>query len=143
MPLSDRGFYVLLLIEPPTQSVYLVRVAETGVADHNQRAQERSKVMLMVAARFAGDPHVHRLRARDIAAGGVRLAFRGDALPGDAVTVEFAAIGAVPGVVAWATEGEIGVRFAETIDPERARLPVTGDFRAPIPRHAQRALRRV
>ena len=38
---------------------------------------------------------------------------------------------------------EIGVRFAETIDPERARLPVTGDFRAPIPRQAQRALRRV
>jgi hypothetical protein len=99
--------------------------------------------MLMVAVRFAGDPHVHRLRARDIAAGGVRLAFRGDAIPGDSVTVEFAAIGVVTGVVAWAADGELGVRFVETIDPEQARLPVTGDFRAPVPRHAHPALRRI
>ena len=97
----------------------------------------------MVAVRFAGDPHVHRLRARDIAAGGVRLAFRGDAIPGDAVTVEFAAIGAVAGTVAWVASGEVGVRFAEPIDPEQARLPVTGDHRPVPPQHERQGLRRV
>ena len=100
-------------------------------------------MMLMVAVRFAGDPHVHRLRVRDIAVGGVRLAFRGDAIPGDAVTVEFATIGAVAGVVAWVAGGEVGVRFAESIDPEQARLPVTGDFRPVIASEAPRHLRRV
>ena len=133
----------MLLIERPTLSVYLVRVAEAGLANDNKRGQERNKVMLMVAVRFAGDPHVHRLRARDIAAGGVRLAFRGDAIPGDAVTVEFAAIGAIPGTVVWVADGEIGVRFTETIDPEQARLTVTGEYRRPTPVAARQTLRRV
>ena len=100
-------------------------------------------MMLMVAVRFAGDPHVHRLRARDIAAGGVRLAYGGEARVGQAVAVEFAAIGAVPGVVAWVAGGEIGVRFAEAIDPEQARLPVTGEYRPFPPQHARQSFRRV
>jgi hypothetical protein len=59
------------------------------------------------------------------------------------VVVELAAIGAVPGTVAWVEGEEIGVRFAETIDPEQARLTATGEYRRPALEEARQALRRV
>ena len=99
--------------------------------------------MLMVAARFAGDPQVHRLRVRDIAAGGARLSYRGEAVEGDGVCIDFAAIGEVAGRVAWVGAGEIGVRFLHAIDPEAARIPVTGEYRAAHHAPTQWGLRRV
>ena len=113
------------------------------MADENKRAQLRSKVMLMVAVRFAGDPQVHRLRIRDIAAGGARLSYRGEALVGGGVTIEFAAIGEVGGRVVWIGDGEIGVRFLHAIDPEAARITVTGEYRGATPEPARQGLRRV
>ena len=111
--------------------------------DHNKRTQERSKVMLIAAVRFAGDPHVHRLRIRDIAAGGARLSYRGEVVQGDAVIIGFSAIGDVAGRIAWVGDGQIGVRFLDRIDPEAAKVPVTGEFRAAAGEPARQSLRRV
>ena len=113
------------------------------MAQDDKRAGQRSKVMLMVAVRFAGDPQVHRLRIRDIAAGGARLTYRGEAIVGDAVTIEFAAIGEVSGRVAWTAGDHLGVRFLDAIDPEAARITVTGEYRGPAPEPARQGLRRV
>ena len=113
------------------------------MAQDDKRAGQRSKVLLMVAVRFAGDPQVHRLRIRDIAAGGARLTHRGGAVVGDAVTIEFAAIGEVAGRVAWTDGDDLGVRFLHAIDPEAARITVTGDYRGPALEPARQGLRRV
>ena len=113
------------------------------MAQDDKRTGQRSKVMLMVAVRFAGDPQVHRLRIRDIAAGGARLSYRGGAIEGDALAIEFPALGEVGAHVAWMGDGEIGVRFVHAIDPEAARITVTGEYREPAPAFARQGLRRV
>ena len=97
----------------------------------------------MVAVRFAGDPQARRLRVRDIAAGGVRLSFRGEATEGESVTIGFPALGDVAGRVVWAGGGELGVRFLHAIDPEAARITVTGDYRGPEIEPARQGLRPV
>ena len=114
-----------------------------AVAQDDKRTGQRSKVMLMVAVRFAGDPQVHRLRIRDIAAGGARLSYRGGAIAGDALAIEFPALGEVGAHVAWMGDGEIGVRFVHAIDPEAARITVTGEYREPAPELARQGLRRI
>ncbi|MBB3911014.1 hypothetical protein GGQ81_001648 [Sphingomonas desiccabilis] len=53
------------------------------------------------------------------------MAEHGPVLPvGAEVEIDLRGVGLVRGVVAWSTEGRVGIAFVEEIDPKAARKPV-------------------
>ena len=58
------------------------------------------------------------------------------------MAVEVRNIGWVAGSVVWQNGAHIGVRFDSPIDPDKARIAVTGSF-APPPHPPRVALRRI
>ncbi len=89
-----------------------------------QRGRKRDSLFLAARLRI-GDKPPTDIRVRNLSEGGLMI----DNVPpmaiGTALVVELRNIGAVPGKVAWYTEGRAGVAFDATIDPVKARKPVT------------------
>ena len=98
-----------------------------------QRTSPRDRILLLGRLRVAGEAEIHAVRIRDLSAGGMRAQFSGRPLGHTQVAVEIRNLGWVEGRVAWQNADMIGVRFAEPIDPERARIAVTGAYQAPVP----------
>lgn len=97
----------------------------------DQRLDPRDRIMLLAQLRVEGQAEVYAIRVRDLSAGGLRAHFPGRVLGQTKVFVEIRNLGWVEGRVVWQDATTIGVRFAEPIDPEKARIAVTGAYQAP------------
>ena len=93
----------------------------------------RDSLFLMGDLRLEGDSVAHRVRVRNLSAGGMMAETDLRVLPGTRVTVELKNLPPVEGSVAWVQEHRFGVAFVEEIDPKAPRSPVNtgGDLATP------------
>lgn len=91
----------------------------------------RDRILLLARLCVEDDAEIYAIRIRDLSAGGMRAQFSGRPLGRTKVAVEIRNLGWVEGRVAWQNADTIGVRFDKPIDPEKARISVTGAYQAP------------
>jgi hypothetical protein len=115
-----------------------------------KRATARDSLFLGGKLTFAGMPTIYDVRIRNLSATGMMAECPAPVASGHAVVVETKGIGGIPGKVAWATEGRIGIAFDVEIDPACARNPgrhgqpetLIPDYLKPSRLAARTALRR-
>lgn len=101
-----------------------------------QRHITRDSLFVMAGLRLPGREREHRVKVRNLSAGG--LMAEGDlrVAIGTSVEVEVRNLGWVPGVVAWVQDNRFGIAFNDEIDPLAARAA------APAPEVAEFVPRR-
>lgn len=90
--------------------------------DHRQLG--RDSLFLMAEVRLAGAEAEHRVKVRNLSAGGMMAEGAMKVLRGTPVEVNLRNIGWVDGVVAWIQDNRFGIAFIEEVDPKLAREPV-------------------
>lgn len=84
----------------------------------------RDSLFVMADLRLGGGEEEHRIKVRNLSAGGMMGEGTVRVARGDTVEVNIRNVGWVPGSVAWVQEDRFGVAFSEEIDPKVARAPV-------------------
>jgi hypothetical protein len=95
------------------------------------RQLNRDSLFLMANLRVVGEPADagHRVKVRNISAGGMMAEGKVPIERGTLVKLELRNIGWVDGSVAWRAGERFGIAFAEDIDPKLARgLPKSDDL---------------
>lgn len=89
------------------------------------RSLGRDSLFMMALVRIEGIEGEHRVKVRNLSAGGMMA--EGDVrVDRDRrLTIELRNIGRVQGSIAWIHGNRFGIAFAEEIDPRRARQMVT------------------
>lgn len=90
--------------------------------DHRQLG--RDSLFLMAEVRLAGSEAEHRVKVRNLSAGGMMAEGAMKVLRGTPVEVNLRNIGWADGVVAWIQDNRFGIAFIEEVDPKLARAPV-------------------
>ena len=98
---------------------------------NENRANRRNQILLLAQMRVDGEATTFGIRIRDLSAGGLRAQFAECRLCGARIAVEIRNIGWVNGRVVWQNDAHVGVRFDTPIDPDKARIAVTGSFASP------------
>lgn len=84
----------------------------------------RDSLFLLAHVRVDGQEAVHRVKVRNLSAGGMMAEGEVKVMRGSLVSVELRNIGWVEGSVAWKQDSRFGIAFVEEIDPRKARAPV-------------------
>ena len=107
------------------------------------RQIERDSLLLMAALRVGWAALSHRIKVRNLSAGGMLAEGELRVVRGTPVLVELRNIGTVEGAIAWVAGNRFGVAFAEEIDPKLARAPVaSGPADLASPRYTRPPLER-
>nr|WP_240959976.1 PilZ domain-containing protein [Novosphingobium olei] len=116
--------------------------------DHRQLG--RDSMFLMADLRLVGTDGEHKVRVRNLSAGGVMAEGSIKVARGNEVEVSLRNIGWVRGTIAWIQDNRFGIAFVEPINPRLARDPVTaaGDstprfVKPPLPAIDQTRLRKI
>ncbi|MDE2435674.1 MAG: PilZ domain-containing protein [Sphingomonadales bacterium] len=96
---------------------------ETG--DNGQRQIARDSLFVMAELRVDGLPGDHRVRVRNLSAGGLMAEGVTRIQRGQVVWVNVRNIGWVEGSIAWVQDNRCGIAFREEIDPKVVRAPIT------------------
>jgi len=112
------------------------------------RQISRDSLFVMAEMRLDGVEGEHRIKLRNLSAGGMMGEGPVRVTRGAVIWVNIRNIGWTEGTVAWVQDDRFGVAFVEEIDPKVARLPARTDDNArvllrppPQPRHG--ALRKI
>lgn len=107
-----------------------------------QRQIARDSLFVMADLRLDGIEETHRIKMRNLSAGGMMGEGSLRLARGTIVWVEIRNIGWVEGSVAWLHGSRFGVAFREEIDPRLARPPVSAadNDPNPVPTHVRHAL---
>lgn len=95
------------------------------MTDLDHRHLERDSLFLMADLRLVEDGSEHRVKVRNLSAGGMMAEGPLKVLRGNKVRINLRNVGWVDGVVAWIQENRCGIAFVDDIDPKSARAPVT------------------
>jgi prepilin-type processing-associated H-X9-DG protein len=97
------------------------------------RQINRDSLFLLAQVRVSGQDEDHRVKVRNLSAGGMMAEGKVKVIRGTVVQVELRNIGWVDGSVAWTQEDRFGIAFVDEIDPKLARAPVaeTSEFSSP------------
>ena len=88
------------------------------------RQLDRDSLFLMAGVRIDGGETSHRVKVRNLSAGGMMAEGDVKVARGSLVSVELRNIGEVEGSIAWVHENRFGIAFGEEIDPKLARAPI-------------------
>ena len=88
------------------------------------RQINRDSLFLLAQVRLSGQEEDHRVKVRNLSAGGMMAEGDVAVQPGTGVEVQIRNIGWVEGSVAWVQDNRFGIAFREEIDPKVARAPV-------------------
>jgi hypothetical protein len=92
----------------------------------------RDSLFLMATVRLAGEEADHRVKVRNLSAGGMMAEGELRVERGMRLAVELRNIGRVEGAVAWVQDKRFGIAFSDEIDPKVARASVgQGEGRSP------------
>ena len=91
------------------------------------RQISRDSLFVMAEMRLDGEDGEHRIKLRNLSAGGMMGEGSVRVTRGAIIWVDIRNIGWTEGTVAWVQDNRFGVAFAEEIDPKVARLPTTTD----------------
>ncbi len=106
--------------------------------ESEQRHIARDSLFVLADMRLAGSDEVHRIKVRNLSAGGMMGEGPVRVTRGGMVSVQIRNIGWVDGTVAWVQDNRFGVAFREEIDPKFARATTSiGDH---TPRHILNAI---
>lgn len=93
---------------------------------------QRDSLFLMAELRVEGDDAGHRVRVRNLSAGGMMAEGGPAVLRGARVAVNLRNVGIVDGTVMWVQDNRFGIAFAREIDPMAPRTQVgNGDMASP------------
>jgi hypothetical protein len=98
---------------------------------NDNRQIARDSLFLMADLRADGLEGEHRIKVRNLSAGGMMGEGTVRVQRGAVVEVNIRNIGWVEGSVAWVQENRFGVAFREEIDAKLARAPVGGGEHTP------------
>ena len=90
--------------------------------DHRQLG--RDSLFLLAEVRLVGTESEHRVKVRNLSAGGMMAEGPMKVQRGTNVEVNLRNIGWVEGVVAWIQDNRFGIAFIKDVDPKTARAPV-------------------
>jgi len=90
--------------------------------DHRQLG--RDSLFLLAEVRLVGTEAEHRVKVRNLSAGGMMAEGPMKVVRGTNVEVNLRNIGWVEGVVAWIQDNRFGIAFIDEVDPKLARAPV-------------------
>lgn len=85
------------------------------------RQVDRDSLFLLARLRVDGDETVHRVKMRNLSAGGMMAEGDVKVMRGSRVAVELRNIGWVDGSVAWKQDSRFGIAFMDEIDPKQVR----------------------
>lgn len=88
------------------------------------RQVNRDSLFLLAQVRVDGQEAVHRVKVRNLSAGGMMAEGEANVTRGSRVGVELRNIGWVEGTVAWKQDNRFGIAFVDEIDPRKARETV-------------------
>lgn len=94
-----------------------------GGNEHRQIV--RDSLFLMADLRIDGVSGDHKVRVRNVSAGGLMADGGPTVQRGALVWVNLRNVGWVEGTVAWVQDNRCGIAFREEIDPKLARAPVS------------------
>lgn len=121
----------------------------TAMGGNEHRQIVRDSLFLLADMRIDGVSGDHKIRVRNVSAGGL-MADGGPAVQrGAMVWVQLRNVGWVEGTVAWVQDSRCGIAFRTEIDPKLARSQATQSegaprfVRPPIAALAQSQLRKV
>ena len=98
------------------------------------RQVNRDSLFLLAQLRVDGQDVAHRVKVRNLSAGGMMAEGDVKVMRGSLVWVELRNMGWVEGSVAWKQDNRFGIAFLTEIDPKLARAPLAGEaaeFQAP------------
>lgn len=85
------------------------------------RQVNRDSLFLLAQLRVDGQDGLHRVKVRNLSAGGMMAEGDARVMRGSLVAVDLRNIGWVEGTVAWKQDNRFGIAFVEEIDPKLAR----------------------
>jgi len=92
----------------------------------------RDSLFLLADIRLEADSACHRVKVRNLSAGGMMAEGDVPVQRGARVSVELRNVPAIEGSVAWVQDNRFGVAFAREIDPKAPRTAVgNGDLASP------------
>jgi hypothetical protein len=94
----------------------------------------RDSLFLMAEVRLEGDSASHKVKVRNLSAGGMMAESDMTVVRGARVTVDLRNLPSITGSVAWVQENRFGVAFAQEIDPRAPRTPVGNSSDLSTPR---------
>lgn len=92
------------------------------MSGNDNRQTARDSLFLMASLRIDGQKGEHRIKVRNLSAGGMMGEGPVRVRRGTLVEVDIRNIGWVRGTVAWVQENRFGVAFSDEIDPKIARV---------------------
>lgn len=84
----------------------------------------RDSLFLLASLRLAGDAVEHRVKVRNLSAGGMMAEGDVRVERGARLSVDLRNVGWVDGTVAWVQDKRFGIAFSEEIDASRVRAQV-------------------
>lgn len=101
----------------------------------DSRQVSRDSLFLLAHLRIEGQDSLHRVKVRNLSAGGMMADAPLKVARGTPVSVELRNIGWVDGSVAWTQDSRFGIAFVEEIDPVAVRgTPVVPEAEYEAPR---------
>lgn len=91
------------------------------MGDSDSRHIPRDSLFIMADLRVRGQDGEHRLKVRNLSAGGLMAEGAVKVSRGDSVQVALRNVGWVEGTVAWVQDNRFGIAFVEEIDPKAVR----------------------
>jgi hypothetical protein len=99
------------------------------------RQVNRDSLFLLAQLRVDGQDLVHRVKVRNLSAGGMMAEGDVKVMRGSLVSVELRNVGWVEGSVAWKQDNRFGIAFVDEVDPLVVRAPAqagdTAEYDAP------------
>lgn len=102
----------------------LKRGQHTAMDPVETRQVNRESLLLLATLRVDGHDASHRVRVRNLSAGGMMAETDAIVARGSRVRVELRNVGWVEGSVAWRQDNRFGIAFVDEIDPAKVREPV-------------------
>ena len=91
----------------------------------------RDSLFVMADLRLEGSDEEHRIKVRNLSAGGMMGEGTVRVVRGAVIQVNIRNIGWVEGSIAWVQESRFGIAFREDIDPKVARAPLADGDHSP------------
>ncbi|HUQ12945.1 MAG TPA: PilZ domain-containing protein [Novosphingobium sp.] len=101
------------------------------MTENEHRQLSRDSLFLMAELRLAGDDAPHRVKVRNLSAGGMMAEGPLKTVRGTLIEVNIRNIGWIGGSIAWVQGDRCGIAFNQDIDPLVARAPVVAGETTP------------
>ncbi len=101
------------------------------MGEDENRQIARDSLFVLAEVRLDGFAGEHKVRVRNLSAGGMMAESSLKAQRGQVVWVNIRNIGWIEGSVAWVHADRFGIAFLEDIDPKIARVPARADTEPP------------